>query len=144
MPKTDRNSSVSRPEFRNRRILLVDDNAAVRRGLSRFLQLHGFEIVEASDGASALLMLESCDPFPILLTDLRLPGIEGSEIVRRARELSSSIWIGLITGWDLEADDPTFNQVDAVLLKPIDTTDLVSRLQSLSPNRVGHPIPMKS
>lgn len=143
MPKIDRNSSDFREESRSRRILLVDDNSSVRRGLSRFLQLHGFEIVEASDGASALLLLEAGDPFPILLTDLRLPDVEGLEIARKARKLSASIWIGLITGWDVEADDPAFDLVDAVLLKPIDTADLVSRLQSLAPQSLGLPVRSK-
>jgi DNA-binding response OmpR family regulator len=110
------------------RVLLVDDNEAVRRGLARYLQLHGFLVVEAPTGKAAIDQLKSGSPFPIVLTDLRLPDIEGIEVIRRAKDVSSSTWVGLITGWDVDPNDPVYQGIEAVLLKPVDSASLLARL----------------
>jgi DNA-binding response OmpR family regulator len=131
MIETDRapTSSISTP--RASRVLVVDDHEAVRRGLTRYLQIHGFEVTEAPDGASALQALEGNEPFPILLTDLRLPDIEGIEVIQRARKIDPLGWIGLITGWDIDPEEAEGYGVNAILLKPVDNAELVARLRAL-------------
>jgi DNA-binding response OmpR family regulator len=122
-----RNGRILEPT--DSRVLLVDDNDAVRRGLARYLELHGFSVTEARNGRTAMFELDAGSPFPIVLTDLRLPDLEGLEIARRAMALSQSTWVGLITGWDVDPSDPIYSGIEAILLKPIDTNDLLARLR---------------
>ncbi|MEP6621396.1 MAG: PAS domain S-box protein [bacterium] len=60
-------------------ILLVEDEASVRRVARRALELHGYTIVDAGDGASALTLLESHD-IDLLLTDVMMPGMLGPQV----------------------------------------------------------------
>jgi len=66
------------------RILLVDDESACRLPLARLLQIEGYEIVQAADGAEALQRLEesACD---LVLLDLIMPGMDGITFIERAR-----------------------------------------------------------
>jgi CheY-like chemotaxis protein len=67
------------------RVLLVDDEPAVRRPLGRFLQRRGAEVCEAADGAEALAALAG-GPFDIVVADLRMPGMDGASLYRALRE----------------------------------------------------------
>jgi CheY-like chemotaxis protein len=67
------------------RVLLVDDEPAVRRPLGRFLRLRGAVVREAADGAEALAALAS-GPFEIVVADLRMPGMDGAALYRALRE----------------------------------------------------------
>ena len=69
------------------RILLVDDNEASQRGLARFLEAEGYAVTLAFDGTSALEALEAGPPPDFVLTDLRLPDLDGREVARPARRL---------------------------------------------------------
>jgi signal transduction histidine kinase len=67
------------------RVLLVDDEPAVRQPLSRFLQRRGALVREAADGAEALDVLAR-EPFEIVVADLRMPGMDGAALHRALRE----------------------------------------------------------
>jgi len=62
------------------RILIVDDDAALRESLELVLAGEGFEVVAAADGASALARAES-SPFDVVLCDVRMPGMDGIELL---------------------------------------------------------------
>jgi DNA-binding NarL/FixJ family response regulator len=78
------------------RVLIVDDHPAVRRGLRTFLELaDGLEVIgEAADAATALEMIERTGPDVVLL-DMVLPGMDGTEVLRelRRRELPSRVLV---------------------------------------------------
>lgn len=78
------------------RILLVDDDAAVRRVLIRALKGH-HEIVEVSDGEAALLEVER-GQFDAILSDIGLPGIDGTALLRAIRERDLDVPVVLMTG----------------------------------------------
>ena len=127
MSPTDRDDEAvtARP-----RILLVEDNDAASRGLSRILELQGFEVQVVSDGTSALRHLETGPPPDFVLTDLSLPDFDGREVARHASRVVPTPRIALITGWDIE-DDPdsqTACGIDWVFSKPLDIKALILRL----------------
>ncbi len=70
---------------KNTRILIVDDEEIVRESLSAWLEKDGYTIGAAPDGATALKLMEE-HPWTILLVDLKMPGIDGLEVLRRVKE----------------------------------------------------------
>ena len=85
-------------------ILVVDDELVIRELLQRFLASRGHAVVAAADGAQALRLAERSS-FDVVISDLRMPGMDGREVIRRLRELptfASTTFI-LSTG-DAESD----------------------------------------
>lgn len=113
------------------RILLVEDNDAASRGLSKLLLAQGYDVQAVFDGASALQALQAGPPPDFVLTDLRLPDLDGREIALAARHLVPVPGIVLITGWDLERErcDRATWGIDWVFTKPVDVQELVMRLR---------------
>jgi DNA-binding response OmpR family regulator len=80
------------------RVLVVDDEPDIRSTLARFLDLLGYESRGASTGREALEMLGS-DWFDVAVVDLRLPDIDGVEVMRRADEVRPETAIVFLTGY---------------------------------------------
>jgi len=78
------------------RILLVDDESAIRRALRPPLLELGFQVVEASRGEEALQMLRA-GAFDVVLLDVNMPGIGGIETLRRMRALAPRMPILMLT-----------------------------------------------
>jgi len=78
-------------------ILVVDDDQAVREALARTLQRLGFEVVLAGDGQEGLGHVRAA-PFPIVLADLKMPGLSGQELLRAVKALSPDTEVIMITG----------------------------------------------
>src|SRR4051794_7773628 len=101
MPHLDAGPGAVRPM---RRVLLVDDNAGERVALARLLELKGYEVTTVADGASALEALRTVPPFDVLLTDLRLPDLDGREVALSAGRLAPRPLVALMTGWDVDTE----------------------------------------
>ena len=116
-------------------MLLVDDSLDGRRAMARLLELYGFEVVAAGTGAEALAAMRSLAPFDVVLTDLLLPDIDGHEVARQARRLDPSPTIVMFTGWDFGDDlrEHPGDDVDLVLLKPLNIAELVAKVNALRP-----------
>ncbi|WP_406700564.1 response regulator [Singulisphaera sp. Ch08] len=116
---------------RSERILLVEDNDAASKGLSKFLIAMGFEVQVVTDGASAIEALRTSPPPDFVLTDLRLPDLDGREVALTARQLVPPPRIALITGWDLERDlfDRASWGIDWIFTKPLDVNQLLLKLR---------------
>jgi response regulator RpfG family c-di-GMP phosphodiesterase len=67
------------------RVLVVDDEPRLRNVLVRLMTRDGFVCQEAENGVQALALLESGDPTPLILSDLRMPDMDGAELLRRVR-----------------------------------------------------------
>src|SRR5205085_5063958 len=84
--------------MRKARILVIDDDTSVLH-LTRFhLQRRGFEVLTAENGEEGLRLLAE-GQFDVALTDLRLPDIDGIELVKRGKEVSPDTEIIVITGY---------------------------------------------
>lgn len=112
------------------RILLVDDHDLARRALVRLLSAVGYDVTDVPDGAQALRALEAGPEFDYLLTDVRLPDLDGREIVQVARTHDPRPLIALITGWDIEPEECARLGIDWLFPKPIDVRDLMAKLAS--------------
>jgi DNA-binding response OmpR family regulator len=81
---------------------VVDDEAAIRDMLSKALGLADYDVETVPDGRSAIerLRLAPCD---LLITDLRMPGIDGLSVIREARRLRADLPVIIITGYSSES-----------------------------------------
>ena len=130
------------------RVLLVEDNDAASRGLARLLEARGFEVSAVPDGRSAIQALQSTPHFDFLLTDLRLPDVDGREVARIAHEQADPPRIALVSGWDLDPDPRLYATwgIEWIFAKPLDVRALVETLRramlpSLEPGDPGPGLP---
>ena len=84
------------------RILVVDDEASIRDLLSKTLALADYDVDLAPDGRTAIDRLRIA-PYDLLITDLKMPGIDGLTVIREGRRLRPDIPVVIITGYSSEA-----------------------------------------
>jgi DNA-binding NtrC family response regulator len=82
----------------NPRILIVDDEADIRNSLKRRYQLKGYEVDTADQGGSALALLEQ-KPYQVVISDIKMPGIDGIELLRRIRAEYPMTRVIIMTGY---------------------------------------------
>jgi two-component system, OmpR family, response regulator MprA len=114
------------------RILVVDDDRAVRDALRRVLTLAGYEVQMAQDGEQALELVVQAVPDVVVL-DVGLPGIDGLEVCRRLRRLGNRVPILMLTARDAVADriDGLDVGADDYMVKPFDVGELKARIRAL-------------
>jgi two-component system, OmpR family, response regulator MprA len=114
------------------RILVVDDDRAVREALRRTLTLARFEVRIAEDGERALEQIVQAVPDAVVL-DVGLPGLDGLELCRRVRRLGNRVPILILTARDAVADriDGLDVGADDYMVKPFDVGELKARLRAL-------------
>jgi len=114
------------------KILVVDDDRAVREALRRALALAGYEVQLAEDGEQALERIVHAVPDAVVL-DVGLPAIDGLEVCRRVRRLGSRVPILILTARDEVADriDGLDVGADDYMVKPFDVGELKARLRAL-------------
>jgi two-component system cell cycle response regulator CpdR len=113
------------------RILLAEDDDALRRFLTRALERAGYEVRACADGDEAL---EALDPsYDVLLTDIVMPGADGIEVARQAAARHPNIRIVFITGFAAVALAPGSGAPEGakVLSKPIHLRDIVAEVEKL-------------
>lgn len=93
-----------------RRILLVDDEPLVRSGTALMLDELGHIVVEASSGQQGLDALVQDEAIDLVVTDFRMPDMDGMEFIARAKEARPGLTTVMMTGY--AADDPRFGALD--------------------------------
>jgi signal transduction histidine kinase len=116
------------------RLLLVEDDAAIRLILERGLRRHGLDVTAVANGAAALAQLESGAPFDVLVSDVMMPGIDGVELVARALDLRPGLGAVLMSGF---AEPPLHRAADArgvrFLAKPFALAELTEAIAAAAP-----------
>jgi DNA-binding response OmpR family regulator len=114
-----------------KRVLVVEDEADVRRMLDRVLTLAGFQVLLAADGRSGLRAVHTEKPDALVL-DIGLPGLDGWQVLDRVRDLSD-LPVLLLTAHGAEAEKVRGLRAgaDDYLTKPYGNAELVARVHAL-------------
>jgi two-component system response regulator MprA len=115
------------------KILVVDDERAVRESLRRALELEGYEIELAGDGSEALYRLEANGEPDAVILDVLMPGLDGLEVCKRLRRAGSRLPVLMLTARD-EVEDRVAGLdagADDYVTKPFALEELLARLRAL-------------
>ncbi|MFB4310194.1 response regulator transcription factor [Actinomadura sp. GTD37] len=114
------------------RILVVDDEPAVRESLSSSLEFEGYRVAAAADGAMALQRLERESPDLVVL-DVLMPRMDGLTTCRRLRALGATMPVLMLTARDMVGDRVTGLDAgaDDYLAKPFELDELLARVRAL-------------
>jgi two-component system, OmpR family, response regulator MprA len=124
------------------RILVVDDDAAVRDSLRRALQLEGYAVQLAGDGSEALTRLEEgADVADAVVLDVLMPQTDGLEVCRRLRAAGNPVAVLMLTARDEVSDRVAGLDAgaDDYLVKPFALEELLARLRALLRRTNGAP-----
>lgn len=113
------------------RILVVDDEEGLRQSLAANLELEGYEVVEAENGLRAIELVREGD-FDLVITDIRMPGIDGLDTFRELRKIKPGLAVVMMTAFSLErlVAEALSEGVYTVVTKPFDIAriiDLIAR-----------------
>jgi CheY-like chemotaxis protein len=128
-----------------KKVLIVDDEAGIRRNLHFGLTQHGFTIDDAEDGLSALAQIESSyhkgAPYSFVITDMVLPDINGLKLLEVIKSKYPKLPVIVISGYGTEvtADEVTARHGDGYLSKPFLADDLADVLEKVAPPKVDSP-----
>lgn len=125
------------------RILLVEDDPPLQRGLAAMLRTQGYAVDIAATGEQAL-EVALAEPYAALILDVGLPGISGFEVLSRLRQRGCRTSILILTARDTIQDRVTGLDLgaDDYLLKPFDPAELEARLRALLRRTQGNPSPV--
>jgi two-component system, OmpR family, response regulator MprA len=115
------------------KILVVDDERAVRDSLRRALELQGYAVALAADGAQALAQLESNGPVDAVLLDVLMPGLDGLEVCRQIRRSGNEVPVLMLTARDAVGDRVAGLDAgaDDYVVKPFALEELLARVRAL-------------
>jgi signal transduction histidine kinase len=116
-------------------VLIIDDEQAAREGLKLFLEDEGYEVFEAQDGPEGLKLFRAIKP-DLVLTDIRMPGMSGMEVIGEIRKLKEYTAVIVFTGYGSlgSAIDAIHLNVFDFIIKPIDLKYLKQTLDRARDN----------
>jgi excisionase family DNA binding protein len=120
------------------RILVVDDEQAVRDLLAKTFTMADYDVDTASDGPGAIERLRTVT-YDLLVTDLKMPGMDGLSVIREARKISAELPVIVITGYSTEASaiEAINLGVSGYLTKPF----RLPRILAAAARALGEPVP---
>ncbi len=126
-------------------VLVVEDEPAVRRLISQLLQLTGYTVLEAANGAEALHLVEqSRCPIDLLLTDIVMPGMSGGELAGRLVRCYPGLRVLFTSGYvDHSAVKEVVSMDEQFLPKPFSPAELMGKVREVL-DRPWHGISFRS
>lgn len=114
------------------KILIVDDEYSFCKSLRTFLEKSGHEVIVATNGEHALDIIKADSP-DIMTLDIRMPGIDGYEVLNRAKRLAPNLSIIVITAIDVPRMEELLEHsgAHALIRKPIDLQKLSQAIEKL-------------
>ena len=134
--------AAPRPTPARGRVLLVDDDAAVRQALTAMLASEGFFVDAVANGEAGIAHLLTRAPLDVIVLDRSMPGSRGETFVPRMRALAPNVPILMFTGQAVDAAIVAL--VDRVVLKPVTGAVLIEAIDTLvRPPRMGNGVPLE-
>jgi len=121
----------------NETVLVVEDEAAVRRAVQRNLERLGYRVIAAQDGEDALRTAEALDGIDLLLTDVVMPGMDGPSLACQLREKWPALPVLFVTGYSADRLERTgaVGPGDRVLEKPYQLAELTRTIRQMLEER---------
>jgi DNA-binding NtrC family response regulator len=121
----------------NKYVLAVDDDSDIVTMVEQALQIHGFKVSAFTDPAMTLEQFKvNCKDYTMILSDIRMPGINGYELIRKAKEIHKQVKIVLMSAFEI--NDKEFHnilpdiKVDAFLQKPFHIQQLNEVIEKIN------------
>jgi signal transduction histidine kinase/ActR/RegA family two-component response regulator len=129
----DRSVEASVARVAARRLLLVDDDPAVRMTLGSLLRAAGHTVLEAEGGTEGVRLLADAPP-DLVITDLGMPEVSGWDVARVAKSRYPTLPVILLTGWGEEAAsaEGDSRSIDRILGKPVRLQELLATVEELT------------
>jgi CheY-like chemotaxis protein len=117
------------------RILLVEDEFLIRLIMADGLTDAGYEVLEASNGAAAVLLLDDPDHVDIVVTDIQMPGsTDGNRVAREAKARHAAIPVVYMTGNESSLTNE-ISERDVLMRKPVSPSEIVNVVRQLLKTR---------
>jgi CheY-like chemotaxis protein len=113
-------------------VLLAEDEPMLRRVVRETLVYAGYDVIEAADGTAGLEILQSDKPIDVLLTDIKMPGLNGYQLAEAGLSLRPSMRVMLMTGYADEIVPDAIRKASIpILRKPFNFADLASSVRQV-------------
>jgi two-component system, chemotaxis family, chemotaxis protein CheY len=120
---------------KNRRVLVVDNHEGFRRSIRKYLEIEGWDVLEAEGGAEALVMLRS-EAVDVVLTDLNMPQMSGIDLIFSIRSNAALdhvlVFVLSVTRSDERVNEAIDAGANGHLQKPFDFDNFQARLQDFA------------
>ena len=119
------------------KVLVIEDDAEVRRAIVESLSMLGYLVSEAADGLGGLAVLEAA-AHDLMIVDYAMPGLNGAEVIAKARSMVGDIPVILATGYADMAQVGRVLGTQSILIKPFDISTLAAAVAKALPTMAPH------
>ena len=122
--------TILREKVKALSILIVDDEEAVLDGSVTFMKKFFKNVESANNAPAALQKFSGHDGYDIVMTDIKMPGMSGWELIKKLREMDDKLFIAAITG-SPEKTHVQLSQCDVYLKKPVSIDEMIDMLNKI-------------
>jgi CheY-like chemotaxis protein len=116
------------------KILVAEDEAIVRLLVVETLRAGGHTVLEAADGEAGLELIQACADLDLVVSDIRLPKLDGFSMARSARQLRPDLGLLFLTGY-VRAQPPEELSSAVIIRKPFDPDNLAKQVAAILDTR---------